>query len=49
MPNRATGGWRAAIRLKQLDKKKPVEMRGYLETVNTTLSETWSYILPAAE
>jgi glucans biosynthesis protein len=49
MPNPATGGWRAAIRLKQLDKKKPIEMRGYLETVNTTLSETWSYIVPAAE
>ncbi|HWT71535.1 MAG TPA: glucan biosynthesis protein G, partial [Oxalicibacterium sp.] len=49
MPNPSTGGWRAAIRLKQLDKKKPVEMRGFLETVNTTLSETWSYILPAAE
>jgi periplasmic glucans biosynthesis protein len=47
--NDATGGWRAAIRLKQLDKKKPIEMRGYLETVNTALSETWSYILPAAE
>lgn len=49
IPNPAIGGWRATIRLKQLDKKKPIEMRGFLESANTTLSETWSYILPAAE
>jgi len=48
-PNPYIGGWRAAIRLKQLDKKKPVELRGFLETNNTTLSETWSYILPPTE
>lgn len=47
--NDATGGWRAAIRLKRIDDKKPVEMRGFLQTNSTTLSETWSYILPAAE
>lgn len=46
-PNAATGGWRAAIRVRRVDDKKPVEMRGFLQTVNTTLSETWSYILPA--
>jgi glucans biosynthesis protein len=44
--NPATGGWRAAIRVKRIDDKKPIEMRGYLQTNNTTLSETWSYILP---
>ncbi|MFC7298259.1 glucan biosynthesis protein G [Herminiimonas aquatilis] len=47
MRNEATGGYRAALRIKRVDDKKPVEMRGFLQTVNTTLSETWSYILPA--
>ncbi len=45
--NPATGGWRAALRIRRVDDKKPVELRGFLQTVNTTLSETWSYILPA--
>jgi glucans biosynthesis protein len=47
VPNKTTGGWRAAIRLRRVDDKKPIEMRGFLQTKNTTLSETWSYILPA--
>jgi len=47
MRNPATGGYRAAIRVKRIDDKKPIEMRGFLQTNNTTLSETWSYILPA--
>lgn len=45
-PNEATGGWRAWVRVKRVDDNKPVEMRGFLQTNNTTLSETWSYILP---
>ena len=45
--NAVTGGYRAALRIKRIDNKKPVELRGFLQTVNTTLSETWSYILPA--
>ncbi|MFJ7567573.1 glucan biosynthesis protein G [Herminiimonas sp. NPDC097707] len=45
--NPATGGWRAALRIRRVDDKKPVELRGFLHTLNTTLSETWSYILPA--
>lgn len=45
-PNVITGGWRMAIRLLRTDEKKPVEMRGYLTNNNSTLSETWSYILP---
>nr|WP_233575649.1 glucan biosynthesis protein G [Noviherbaspirillum saxi] len=44
--NEMTGGWRTAIRFKRTDEKKPVELRGYLRNNNTTLSETWSYILP---
>jgi glucans biosynthesis protein len=44
--NDMTGGWRTAIRFKRNDDKKPVELRGFLRNNNTTLSETWSYILP---
>jgi glucans biosynthesis protein len=45
-PNEIRDGWRTAIRLRRTDEKKPVELRAYLHTNNTTLSETWSYILP---
>lgn len=44
--NEATGGLRTTIRMKRIDEKKPVELRGYLQNNNDTLSETWSYILP---
>lgn len=45
-PNAATGGWRMTTRLRRIDEKQPVELRGYLRSGNNTLSETWSYILP---
>lgn len=45
--NDATGGWRVSLRLKRVDNDKPVEMRAYLRGDNNTLSETWSYVLPA--
>jgi glucans biosynthesis protein len=32
--------------MRRKDENKPVELRGYLRNGNTTLSETWSYILP---
>ena len=44
--NDVTGGWRLALRLKRQDDKKPGEIRAFLRTGSTTLSETWSYILP---
>jgi glucans biosynthesis protein len=44
--NEITGGWRMTVRLRRLDEKKPVELRGFLHSNNNTLSETWSYILP---
>jgi len=44
--NDVTGGWRMTVRLRRVDAKKPVELRGYLNSNNNTLSETWSYILP---
>lgn len=45
--NAVTGGWRVALRLRREDDKKPVEIRGHLRQDQQTLSETWSYILPA--
>ncbi|WP_020202822.1 MULTISPECIES: glucan biosynthesis protein G [Cupriavidus] len=44
--NEATGGWRMTMVVRRKDETKPVELRGYLRNGNTTLSETWSYILP---
>lgn len=44
--NEITGGWRMTVRLRRDDEKKPVELRGYLNSNNNALSETWSYILP---
>ncbi len=44
--NEVTNGWRLALRLRRIDDNKPVEMRAYLRGKDTTLSETWSYILP---
>jgi periplasmic glucans biosynthesis protein len=46
--NEVTGGWRLDLLVQRNDANKPVEMRTYLRKDNTTLSETWSYILPAA-
>lgn len=45
--NEITNGYRLTIRFKRLDEKKPVEMRAFLRSGNETLSETWSYALPA--
>lgn len=44
--NEVTGGWRMALRVRRIDDKKPVELRGFLSNGNHPLSETWSYILP---
>ncbi|MCA1324741.1 glucan biosynthesis protein G [Herbaspirillum sp. alder98] len=46
--NEVTGGWRIEVKLRRVEDNKPVELRGFLRNGNggTTLSETWSYILP---
>ncbi|WP_082797926.1 glucan biosynthesis protein G [Collimonas arenae] len=44
--NDATGGWRMILRVRRNEDNKPVELRGFLRGGSTTLSETWSYILP---
>jgi glucans biosynthesis protein len=44
--NDAKGGWRLVLRLARVDPAKPLELRAYLRSQTTTLSETWSYVLP---
>jgi len=44
--NEVTGGWRIALRLARTDAGKPLELRAYLRNRTSTLSETWSYVLP---
>jgi glucans biosynthesis protein len=43
--NDVTGGWRIALRVRRIDAAKPVELRAFLRSRTTALSETWSYIL----
>jgi glucans biosynthesis protein len=47
--NPATKGWRLTLRFKVKDPAIPVEMRAALVNGEQTLSETWSYQLPADE
>ena len=42
-------GWRLTLRVKVIDVKKITEMRVALVNGDQTLSETWSYQLPADE
>lgn len=42
----ATGAWRMTVRVKQLNRLEPTELRGFLQSGNDVLSETWSNILP---
>jgi glucans biosynthesis protein len=45
--NPVSGAWRMTVRIKRNDAAKPVELRAYLKQEQSTLTETWSYILPA--
>jgi glucans biosynthesis protein len=45
--NAVSGAWRMTVRIKRNDAAKPVELRAYLKQEQSTLTETWSYILPA--
>ncbi|ANE74054.1 glucan biosynthesis protein G [Dickeya solani] len=47
--NPVTHGWRLTLRLKVKDNKQPTEMRAALVNGESTLTETWSYQLPANE
>ena len=45
--NNVTGGWRVTVDFKRVDAKQPVELRAFLRAGTRTLSETWTYALPA--
>jgi len=47
--NPVTKGWRLTLRVKVKDNKKPIEMRAALVNGDKTLTETWSYQIPADE
>jgi glucans biosynthesis protein len=42
----ATGAWRMAVRVKQTNVAQPTELRGFLQSGNDVLTETWSNLLP---
>jgi periplasmic glucans biosynthesis protein len=44
--NGANGTWRMTLRVKQLQRGQPVELRAFLQHGNDTVSETWTDIIP---
>jgi glucans biosynthesis protein len=42
----ATGAWRMAVRVRQLNPAQPTELRGFLQRGEDVLTETWSNVLP---
>ncbi|WP_170870433.1 glucan biosynthesis protein G [Pantoea sp. 1.19] len=47
--NPVTKGWRLVLRVRVKEAKQPLEMRAALANGDKTLTETWSYQLPANE
>ncbi len=45
--NDLTGGWRMTLAVRRIDNGKPAELRAFLRNGTETVSETWSYIIPA--
>ena len=45
--NDVTGGRRLVVRLRRVDRGKPVELRAHLKHGNDIVSETWNYIIPS--
>ncbi len=45
--NEISGGWRMVVQVRRSEKDKPIDMRAMLRNGDSTLSETWSYIVPA--
>jgi glucans biosynthesis protein len=45
--NEVSGGWRMVVQVRRSDKDKPIELRAVLRNGDSTLSETWTYIVPA--
>lgn len=44
-PNPAGNGWRMTLRVQQLDRAKPVELRAFLQHKTDSVSETWTHLL----
>lgn len=44
--NDVTGGWRMVVQARRTEKDKPIELRAVLRHGNTSVSETWSMIVP---
>ena len=44
--NEVTGGVRVRLRVRRFDDKQPVDLRAFLRTGGSTVSTTWSYIIP---
>jgi glucans biosynthesis protein len=42
----ATGAWRMAVRVKRVNPKETTELRGFLQSGDDVLTETWSNVLP---
>jgi glucans biosynthesis protein len=42
----ATGQWRMVVRVRQIKTNEPTELRGFLQSGDNVLSETWSNVLP---
>ena len=44
--NAENGSWRMTVRVKRADAAKPIEMRAAIKLAQSTLTATWSYIVP---
>jgi periplasmic glucans biosynthesis protein len=44
--NEVTGGVRVRLRVRRLDDARPVDLRAFLRSSGSTISTTWSYIIP---
>lgn len=44
--NEGRGGWRLALRVKQLQADQAVELRAFLQHEHDTVSETWTHVIP---
>lgn len=42
--NTKTGGWRLVFQIKLPEDRKPVDLRAFLKSGETTMSETWTYL-----
>ncbi len=45
--NEATGGWRMVLRVRHIDRTRPLEIRAALQNDKNLLTETWTSLIPA--